>query len=326
MFNWSKQTILLTGGTGTFGRAFTKMLLKKHPPKILRIYSRDEYKQFLMQQEFKHSCLRFLIGDVRDRERLRRAVSGTTLIIHAAAMKQIVACEYNPAEAVNTNINGTINVVAAGIDAKVERIVGLITDKSVSPLNLYGATKLCMEKIMIQENNYVGKGRTKISCVRYGNVANSRGSVIPLFQEQKKQGYITLTHEKMTRFWITIENAVEFVIQAIEQMKGGEIFIPKMPSFNVTDLAKVIAPKIKKKIIGIRVGEKIHEDLISQHEARSVREYKKYYLIIPQIKFHDAISYENSKGKRVAEGFSYNSNNNPNKLSASILKNIIKSF
>ena len=319
MFDWSKQVILLTGGTGSFGKAFTRYVLKHHPPKVLRIYSRDEYKQYVMEKEFQHKCLRFLIGDVRDSERLKRAIDGVTLVIHAAAMKQILASEYNPTEAVKTNIIGTMNILNEGIDAGVRTIFGLITDKAVSPTNLYGATKLCMEKLLIQGNAYVGKGKTRISCVRYGNVAHSRGSVIPLFTEQRKNGLLTITHQEMTRFWITLEDAVKFVMKSISKMHGGEVFIPKMPSFKIVDLARAMNPKARLKFVGIRPGEKLHEDLITIHEARNVHEFADHYEIWPEFElWYDPVKKPHNK--KVPSGFAYNSYKNPNFLSISQLR------
>lgn len=325
MFDWSKQVILLTGGTGSFGQKFTRTILKKSPPKILRIYSRDEFKQFEMQQELNHPCLRFFIGDVRDKERLKRAIQDVTLVIHAAAMKQIVACEYNPTEAIETNIIGTMNILNVALDAGVPRVFGLITDKAVSPINLYGATKLCMEKLLIRGNSYRGKGKTLISCVRYGNVAGSRGSVIPLFIKQDKKGVLTVTHKDTTRFWITLEEGVDFVISAIETMKGGEIFIPKMPSFKIIDLATVLFPNSKIKFIGLRSGEKLHEDLITIHEAANVIELKNYFLIRPQnIFWSESNKGVKFRGKKVIEPFSYNSKTNSRYLTKIDLKNLSK--
>lgn len=326
MLNWSKQVILLTGGTGSFGRAFTERLLKKYHPKTIRIYSRDEFKQYQMQQEFKHPSLRFLIGDVRDSERLKRAMDGVTLVVHAAAMKQVVASEYNPTEAVKTNINGTVNVLNASIDAGVERIIGLITDKAVSPINLYGATKLCMEKLLIQGNSYVGKAKTKISCVRYGNVAGSRGSVIPLFVKQKQSGKLTITHKDMTRFWITLSKAVDFVTYSLETMRGGEVFIPKMPSFRISDLIQVVAPKAKKIYTGIRPGEKLHEDLITSHESRNVREFNQHFVLLPEFDFWHDKEFSKTKAKIVPEGFFYNSGTNSNFLSIAEIRQLIQQF
>ncbi len=323
MIDWSKQTILLTGGTGSFGQCFTKILLSKYPPKSLRIYSRDEYKQYVMQKTFDHPALRYLIGDVRDEERLRRAMNGVTLVIHAAAMKQITATEYNPTEAIKTNILGTMNVLNASIDAGVKQIIGLITDKAVAPTNLYGATKLCAEKLLIQGNSYVGRKKTKISCVRYGNVAGSRGSVIPLFLQQREKRHLTITHPAMTRFWITLEQSAAFVMHIAGIMEGGEVFIPKMPSFRIADLADVMGPQVKKKNVGIRPGEKLHEDLITLHEARSVREQKKYFVLQPEFDFW-ADRGKKYKGKTVSKDFFYNSGINSYFLSKQALAKELK--
>lgn len=311
MFNWTNQVILLTGGTGSFGQAFTRYLLKKNPPKVLRIYSRDEYKQFQMQQDldFKnHPKLRFFIGDVRDKDRLDRAMHDVSLVIHAAALKHILAGEYNPDEVIKTNIIGSLNILNSAIDHGVKRVFSLTTDKAVSPINLYGATKLCAEKLLIQGNSFTGKRNTIISCARYGNVAGSRGSVIPLFLMQKKQGCLTVTHKNTTRFWITIDEGIKFVIQCIQLMQGGEIFIPKMPSFKIMDLVKVIAPKAKIKFIGLRRGEKLHEDLITTHEAKNVLQCKNFYLIKPDFAFWEEVNKKTFIcGEKVSSNFSYNS-------------------
>lgn len=326
MFNWKTQVILLTGGTGSFGQSFARYILKHNPPKILRIYSRDEYKQYLMQQAITHPAIRFFIGDVRDKERLVRAMQDVTLVIHAAAMKQIVACEYNPSEAVSTNIQGTLNTINTAIDAGVQRVLGLITDKAVSPINLYGATKLCMEKLLIQANSYRGGGETHISCVRYGNVAGSRGSVIPLFNMQKKIGTLTVTHPEMTRFWLTLNDGVKFVIKCVEKMHGGEIFIPKMPSFKISDLVSAMSPKKTRiKVIGIRPGEKMHEDLITQHEATNTFEYPDFFLIQPNFAFWEEkqVSWW-KQGKKVPENFAYNSGINSHFLKVSELQTQLK--
>ena len=269
-----------------------------------------------MQQRFQHPCLRFFIGDVRDPERLARAMDGVTLVVHAAALKQIVACEYNPNEAIKTNIIGTMNVLNAALDAQVERVLGLITDKAVSPINLYGATKLCMEKLLIQGNSYHGKHRTAISCVRYGNVANSRGSVVPLFRKQKETGTLTITHKDMTRFWITLEEGVKFVVRTIETMQGGEVFVPKMSSFKIMDLARAIAPEAKHRFVGIRPGEKLHEDLINHHEAINVVELADHFIIKPGNVFWTKDKRLTAfDGKTVVADFSYNSKTNPHYLS-----------
>lgn len=325
MFDWSKQVVLLTGGTGSFGQAFTRYILKKHPPKVLRIYSRDEYKQFKMAQDIPSKRLRFFIGDVRDKERLKLAMHDVTLLIHAAAMKQIIASEYNPTEAILTNVIGTMNVLTTALEAGVERVLGLITDKAVSPINLYGATKLCMEKLLIQGNAYRGGGKTLIACVRYGNVAGSRGSVIPIFIDQKKKGTLTVTHKDMTRFWITLEESVKFVIRCIENMVGGEVFIPRMPSFKVVDLAYALVRQAKIKYIGIRPGEKLHEDLISYHESPNVLEFSDYFILKPNLVFWKENKRRvRDRGKRVDLGFSYNSGNNSVFLTATELRKGVK--
>ncbi len=254
--NWNTKVILLTGGTGSFGKKFTKIMLKKYHPKVLRIFSRDELKQSEMCEYFKDDSLRFFIGDVRDKDRLHRAMEGVHIVVHVAALKQVPSCEYNPFEAVKTNIIGAENIIDVAIDHQVEKVMAISTDKAVNPINLYGATKLCAEKIFVQGNSYTGEKRTKISCVRYGNVVGSRGSVIPVFKEQREKGTLTITDERMTRFWITIEQGVEFVVKCIDRMHGGEIFVPKIPSMKITELAESIAPGCKRKIVGIRPGER----------------------------------------------------------------------
>jgi UDP-N-acetylglucosamine 4,6-dehydratase/5-epimerase len=281
-FDWKEQVVLLTGGTGSFGKKFTETMLEKYRPKALRIFSRDELKQSEMQKQFQDASLRFFIGDVRDRERLRRAMEGATLVIHAAALKQVPACEYNPFEAVKTNVLGAQNILDAAIDARVPRVMALSTDKAVNPVNLYGATKLCAEKLFVQGNAYAGGGPTRFSCVRYGNVVGSRGSVLPLFLEQRKTGRLTITDERMTRFWITLEQGVAFVIRCVELMRGGEVFVPKIPSMRVMDMAAALAPDCRIESIGIRPGEKIHEVLLSEDEARQSVELDGLFVIEPQ--------------------------------------------
>ncbi len=320
-FSWSNQTILLTGGTGSFGQAFVNEFLKNALPEVIRIYSRDEFKQYEMQKLFPHRCIRYFIGDVRDKDRLKRAMDGVTIVIHAAAMKQIVASEYNPSETISTNIIGALNVVDTAIDSGVRQVIALGTDKAVVPINLYGATKLCAEKLFIQANSYSG-GKTHFSCVRYGNVAASRGSVIPLFLEQKKTGTITITDKNMTRFWITLSEAVKLVRTATENMRGGEIFIPKMPSFNILDLAYCLAPRAKIKFIGIRPGEKTHEDLIITYEAQRTYEQKNFFVILPEFDFSS--SRRIFKGKKLKKNFSYNSQTNPQKLTRQELASRIR--
>ena len=326
MFDWKKQVILLTGGTGSFGQKFTEIILKRHPPKVLRIFSRDEFKQYEMEKKFSQKCLRYFIGDVRDAERVRRAMADVTLVIHAAAMKQIVASEYNPTEAIKTNVLGTMNVLNSALDKGVQRVLGLITDKAVSPVNLYGATKLTMEKLLIQGNVYRGLGNTRISCVRYGNVAGSRGSVIPLFRTQSSLGKVTITHRQMTRFWITLDTAVNFVMNMIETMQGGEVFIPKMPSFKIIDLAYVIAPKAQLHYVGIRPGEKIHEDLITVHEAHNVREFSNHYVMTPVFSLWEDTKKKIKSGKKVPDNFAFNSGSNKKLLTKTELRQHLKTI
>ncbi len=279
--NWSEKTILLTGGTGSFGKHFCKVMLEKYHPKTIRIYSRDELKQHEIRQVFGDKVVRYFIGDVRDAERLKRAMEGCDIVVHAAALKQVPSCEYNPFEAVKTNVHGAKNVIDAAIDVGAKKVIALSTDKAVNPVNLYGATKLCAEKIFIQGNSYSGSRGTRFSCVRYGNVIGSRGSVIPLFNEQKKMGKVTLTDRRMTRFWITLDQAVGLVVSALQYSQGGEIFIPKIPSMKVIDLAKAIAPECDIEEIGIRPGEKLHESLITEEEGRNTIAYKDMYVILP---------------------------------------------
>ena len=305
------KVVLVTGGTGSFGKQFVETVLRTHKPKKLIVFSRDELKQHEMAQslgEGAQSRMRFFIGDIRDRERLNRAFVGVDIVVHAAALKQVPACEYNPFEAVQTNVNGTKNVIDAAIDRGVKKVMAISTDKAVNPINLYGATKLCAEKITIQANSYSGESGSAFSCARYGNVVGSRGSVVPLFIEQRRNGTVKVTDERMTRFWITLEQGVNFVIDCIEHMKGGEIFVPKIPSMKVTDVARAIAPACKIEYVGIRPGERLHEVLISQDEARQTLEMKDMFLIKPNHAWwDDSAGYG---GKPLAEGFSYTSDNN----------------
>lgn len=313
----TKQVILLTGGTGSFGNAFvTRVLSSKKFKGVIRIYSRDEFKQYHMQLKFKQDKrLRFFIGDVRDLPRLRLAMDGADLVVHAAALKHVPILEYNPSEAVKTNINGTQNVIDAAIDAKIKKAILISSDKAVFPLNLYGATKMVAEKIFINGNVYSKKG-TIFSVARYGNVMGSRGSVLHLFLKQSREGYLTITDERMTRFWITLEEGVDFVLQAIEKMKGGEIFVPKIPSITITDLAKAIAPNAKIKISGIRYGEKLHEILINDAESKRVKEYGKHFVIAPE--------YAGSrKPSKQDNSFMYGSDNNKWRLTVSEIKKMI---
>ena len=302
------KIILITGGTGSFGNKFTEILLSEHDPESVRIYSRGELLQMEMQNRFDDPRLRFLIGDVRDRDRLYRAAGGVDIIVHAAALKHVPACEYNPIEAVRTNVDGSVNVIDAAIDNSVDKIMAISTDKAVHPVNLYGATKMVAEKLFTQGNAYTGGKKTRFSCIRYGNVVGSRGSVIPLFKEQRKNGVITITDDRMTRFWITLEQGVRFVMDCIARMKGGEIFVPKIPSMGVIDLAKVIAPDAERKVVGIRSGEKLHEILLTEDEARHTREFSNFFIIEPEHPFWDENNFNDEKS--LPEGFRYTSDGN----------------
>ncbi|MCX6666443.1 MAG: UDP-N-acetylglucosamine 4,6-dehydratase (inverting) [Euryarchaeota archaeon] len=317
-----KKVILLTGGTGSFGNKFAEIVLKEHEPEAIRIFSRGEKKQLDMMNKFNDDRLRFFIGDVRDKDRLHRAMHDVDIVVHAAALKQVPTCEYNPIEAIRTNIDGAINVIDAAIDNGVERVIAISTDKAVHPVNLYGATKMTAEKLFIQGNSYSGKAKTKFSCVRYGNVIGSRGSVIPLFLEQKKKGFITITDEKMTRFWIKLEDGAKFVINCIGRMNGGEIFIPKIPSMRINDLAEAIAPEADKKIIGIRPGEKIHEILLTEDETKHSKEFSDSFVIEPEHSFWNEKNL--SGGKKIREGFRYSSNENDKWISRPDLVKMIK--
>lgn len=310
------RQILLTGGTGSFGRAFVRRLLADGEDVTIRIYSRDELKQYEMTREFGNDPrLRFCIGDVRDRDRLARAMYGVEWVVHAAALKQVDLCEYNPAEAVKTNILGGQNVIEAAIDAKVKRVVALSTDKAVNPVNLYGATKLCAEKLFVHGNAYAGPRDTRFACVRYGNVLGSRGSVVPLFLKQAPGGVLTITDVRMTRFWITLRHAVELVKLVLAEMKSGEVFVPKIPSMRMTDLAHAIAPEAMVKEIGMRPGEKLHEMLLSAEEAHRTREYATHYVISRQT--------PRSDGRAVAEEFCYRSDTNTQWLGVDRLRDLV---
>jgi UDP-N-acetylglucosamine 4,6-dehydratase/5-epimerase len=312
---WSEQVVLVTGGTGSFGRKFVETMLREYRPQKLIIFSRDELKQHDMRVAgFDHPSLRYFIGDVRDLQRLQRAFSGVTIVVHAAALKQVPACEYNPFEAIQTNIIGGRNVVDAAIDQGVQHILALSTDKAVNPVNLYGATKLCAEKMFVQANAYAGAQETRFSCARYGNVVGSRGSVIPTFLAQRGQGKITITDPRMTRFWITLEQGVRFVVRCLDQMHGGEIFVPKIPSMRIAAMAEAIAPGCELQDIGVRPGEKLHETLVSEDEARNTLELDDMYVIQPA---HSWWRKENWQHARpLPEGFRYTSDTNPQWLSA----------
>lgn len=305
----SGATILLTGGTGSFGNAFTERIISTWPDAVVRVYSRDELKQSEMRTRFGDEQVRYLIGDVRDRSRMSRAAMGADVIVHAAAMKQVPACEYNPFEAVRTNVLGAQHVVDAAIDAGVPKVVALSTDKAVNPVNLYGATKLCAEKIIIQGNAYAAQSSTRLACVRYGNVVGSRGSVVPLFRQQREQGRLTITDMRMTRFWITLDQSVDLVLYALEHMAGGEIFIPKIPSMRVVDLAQAMAPDVPLDEIGIRPGEKLHELLITSDECRHTIDAGDVYVVLPEHPWWTAHP-QWVDGSCVDDGFSYSSDQN----------------
>jgi UDP-N-acetylglucosamine 4,6-dehydratase len=321
--DWKDKVVLVTGGTGSFGKKFIEVMLAEYHPSKLIVFSRDELKQHEMRLSgLDHPSLRYFIGDVRDRERLHRAVHGVDILVHAAALKQVPACEYNPMEAVKTNILGSSNVIEAAIDADVTNVLALSTDKAVNPINLYGATKLAAEKLFIQSNAYAGGTATRFSCVRYGNVAGSRGSVIPMFLRQRENGKLTITDERMTRFWISLEQGVRFVIRCIEQMRGGEVFIPRLPSMKVIDLASAIAPKAELEVIGIRPGEKLHEVLIHEDEARMTIELDDMFIVQPTSESWFGREWQ-QRGKPLLEGFRYSSETNPEWLNVEQIRNII---
>jgi len=324
--NWNDQIILVTGGTGSFGRKFVEAMLAEYHPAKLIVFSRDELKQHEMRVAgLDHTSLRYFIGDVRDLERLHRAMHGVDIVVHAAALKQVPACEYNPMEAIKTNILGCSNVVEAALDAGVKKVLALSTDKAVNPINLYGATKLAAEKLMIQSNSYAGGMATRFSCVRYGNVVGSRGSVVPIFLQQRASGKLTITDERMTRFWLTLEQGVRFVIRCIEKMHGGEVFVPKIPSMKIVDLAKAIAPGTDLEVVGIRPGEKLHEVLISEDESRSTVEMEDMYVVQPNPNAWFGHDWQ-SEGKVLSAGFRFGSENNPQWLSVNQIRDMVAPF
>ncbi len=313
------KTVLVTGGTGSFGKKFIYKALTLGVKKII-VFSRDELKQYEMKQEFDDNRLRFFIGDVRDQERLHRAFDGVDIVIHAAAMKHVDACEYNPFEAVKTNIQGAQNIIEAAIDCGVEKVIALSTDKACAPVNLYGATKLASDKLFVAANAYVGEKKTRFAVVRYGNVVGSRGSVVPFFKKIKETGIVPVTDERMTRFWITLEQGVQFVLDNLGRMYGGEIFVPKIPSMKVIDLAQAIAPECEIEIIGIRPGEKLHEAMIMEDDARHTVEFDTYYIIQPEFPFWSPKFAEG--GKELLDGFSYTSDVNDEWLTVEQLREL----
>ena len=332
MFN--NKIIMITGGTGSFGNKFVEIFSKKYKPKKIIIYSRDEYKQYLMQKKFgskKYPFLRFLIGDVRDYERLKIAMRNVDFVVHAAALKQVPAAEYNPMEFIKTNIHGAENIINAALATDVKKVIALSTDKAANPINLYGATKLASDKIFIAANNITGTKNNIFSVVRYGNVIGSRGSVVPLFKEliEKKSKYLPITDTRMTRFWFSLDDSVNFVISCFKKMIGKEIFVPKIPSIRITDLAKAMSPKAKLKIIGIRPGEKIHEQMCPKESSGHTLEFKKYFIIFPSdVNLNEKIKNISKKnkelGKKVKETFEYSSGSNKDFLNANTIKKLNK--
>jgi len=315
---FDQKSILITGGSGSFGKMYIRQILARYRPQRLIVYSRDELKQFEMQQEFTDPCMRFFLGDVRDRERLTQAMRGVDFVIHAAAMKQVPAAEYNPTECIRTNVNGAENVIAAALANDVDRVIALSTDKAANPINLYGATKLVSDKLFVAANNMAGSHRTRFSVVRYGNVVGSRGSVVPFFEKLIAQGATSLpiTHENMTRFWISLEQGVGFVLKNFTRMHGGEIYIPKIPSVRIMDLAEAIAPGMPTHVVGIRPGEKLHEIMCPADDSHLTYEFDDHYVIAPTIRFHHvdvdfAKNQLGEEGARVEQGFEYNSGTNP---------------
>ncbi|KLE00192.1 UDP-N-acetylglucosamine 4,6-dehydratase (inverting) [Aliarcobacter butzleri] len=330
MFNG--KNILITGGTGSFGKKYTKILLEKYTPNKIIIYSRDELKQYEMAQEYNDKCMRYFIGDVRDEARLKKATKDVDFIIHAAALKHVPIAEYNPMECIKTNINGAQNVIDAAIENGVSKVIALSTDKAANPVNLYGATKLASDKLFVAANNLVGTQDTKFSVVRYGNVVGSRGSVVPFFKKLINEGVkeLPITDEKMTRFFITLEDGVNFVLKNFERMQGGEIFIPKIPSMKIVDMAKAIAPNLPHQIIGIRPGEKLHEIMCPADDSHLTLEFEDHYVIKPTIHFTTRMDYQKNLlgevGKPVAQGFEYNSGNNTQWLSSEEFLEMVKSI
>jgi len=326
--DWTNKVVLVTGGTGSFGKKFIEIMLKEYHPAKLIVFSRDELKQHDMRVSgFNYPSLRYFIGDVRDLERLRRAFNGVDIVVHTAALKQVPACEYNPMEAVKTNILGSSNVIDAALDAGVEKVLALSTDKAVNPVNLYGATKLAAEKLFIQSNYYAGEKATRLSCTRYGNVVGSRGSVVPTFIKQRHNGSITITDERMTRFWISLESGARFVVRCIEQMNGGEVFVPKIPSMAITDLARVVAPGAKVNFTGIRPGEKLHEVLVSEDEARTTVEMEDMFIVMPAMSLPVGgrpLGREwEAVGAPLPDGFRFASNTNPQWLTIEQIQNMV---
>ena len=325
------KSILVTGGTGSFGRQFVRTVLQQFRPRRLIVFSRDELKQFEMQEEFAAPAMRFFLGDVRDRDRLLTAMRGVDVVIHAAALKQVPAAEYNPMECVKTNVHGAENVIAAAIENEVEKVIALSTDKAANPINLYGATKLVSDKLFVAGNNIAGGHRTRFAVVRYGNVLGSRGSVVPLFRRLVEEGAkeLPITDDRMTRFWISLQQGVDFVLRSLERMHGGEIFVPKIPSARIADLAAAIAPRLPTRVVGIRPGEKLHEVMCPRDDSHLALEFQDHYVITPSIQFIQPVAYRrNAQGEAggpVPDGFEYSSGTNPWVLSVEELTKLVAS-
>jgi len=326
-FSLDDKVILVTGATGSFGRAFVRRVLSRYRPRKLIVYSRDELKQFEMARSFPESrypCLRYFIGDVRDATRLHRALSGVDVVVHAAALKQVPACEYNPLEAIKTNILGAANIIDAAIDCRVARVIALSTDKAANPINLYGATKLCSDKLFTASNHYSGGARTSFSVVRYGNVVGSRGSVVPFFLQKAHEGVVPITDPRMTRFWITLEQGVDFVLSSLARMAGGEVFVPKLPSMNILDLAKALIPDCRIEVVGIRPGEKLHEVMVPEDDARHTLEFSDHFEILPTTADWRSTMAASKGGLPCPDGFIYSSDRNHDWLSVAQLLEMVR--
>lgn len=324
----NSKVVLVTGGTGSFGHRFVATVLERYQPAKLIVFSRDELKQFEMSQLYnqaQHECVRYFIGDVRDRERLYRAFDGVDVVVHAAALKQVPAAEYNPIEAIRTNVLGAANVIDAAIDRNVKQVVALSTDKAANPINLYGATKLCSDKLFVAANNYSGRHATRFSVVRYGNVVGSRGSVVPFFYKMRPTGVLPITDPRMTRFWITLQQGVEFVLTSLDLMQGAEVFVPKIPSMNILDLARCLAPECETKVVGIRPGEKLHEVMVPEDDARNTLEYSDYYAIVPNLDHQESLrALEEGRARRCSDGFRYSSETNTRWLKKEELSGMLR--
>lgn len=319
------KVVLITGGTGSFGQKFIETVLDRYQPARLIVFSRDELKQFHMRERFSESeypCIRYFIGDVRDKDRLYRAFDGVDIVVHAAALKQVPACEYNPIEAIRTNVMGAANIVDAAIDRNVQKVIALSTDKAANPVNLYGATKLCSDKLFTAANSYAGRHATRFAVVRYGNVMGSRGSVIPFFLKMRETGVLPITDPRMTRFWITLDQGVQFVLDSLARMQGGEVFVPKIPSMNIMDIARAVAPNCRTEIVGIRPGEKMHEVMVPEDDAHNTVEHDDHFVILPSFA-QAAGAYEMNGGRRCPDNFRYSSENNTEWLSVEQLQRML---